>query len=199
MRITLGDLHELGRQFLLWEAATAIAGFQFGINPFDEPNVTESKKNTTTILSAFERSGETPDQLPHSRWGKLSLVAYDGARRYTYQHLTDIRLFVRKLLADGKPPKYFAVLNYYRADRASEKALAEMRALVRDKTGMATLRGFGPRYLHSIGQLYKGGPQNGVFVVFVRNKYGRLPVPGPEVRLRPVDRRTGDGRCPGLD
>ncbi|MBD3258611.1 hypothetical protein GF377_09285 [candidate division GN15 bacterium] len=176
--VTMGHAHELGRQFLLWEAITAVTGYHLRINPFDEPNVTESKENTKKILSAFERSGEFPDQLPHSKWGKLSLVAYDGAKRYTYKQITHLPSLLKKFMAGGKPPKYFTVLNYFKADTASEKALADIRTLVRRKTKMATLRGFGPRYLHSIGQLYKGGPANGVFVVFVRAKYGRLEIPG---------------------
>ena len=178
IQVTLGNPYEVGRQFLLWEAATAVTGFLFGINPFDEPNVTESKNNTKAILSAFERSGEFPDQLPHSRWGKLTLVAYDGARKYSYEQLTNLTKFLRAFLKGGKPPRYFTVLNYFKADRTSEKALDEIRTLVRNKTGMATLRGFGPRYLHSIGQLYKGGAPDGMFVVFVRGNYGRLEIPG---------------------
>ena len=178
IQVVLGNPYEVGRQFLLWEAATAVTGYLFGINPFDEPNVTESKNNTKAILSAFERSGEFPDQLPHSRWGKLSLVAYDGARKYSYDQLTNLTKFLRAFVKGGKPPKYFALLNYFKSDRASETALNEIRAMVRNKTGMATLRGYGPRYLHSIGQLYKGGAPDGMFVVFVRGNYGRLEIPG---------------------
>ncbi|RKX24518.1 MAG: transaldolase, partial [Candidatus Zixiibacteriota bacterium] len=77
VEISLGSAAELGRQFLLWEAITAVVGWYLGINPFDEPNVTESKNNTKAILAAFERSGKFPQQVPHSSWGKLSLVGYD--------------------------------------------------------------------------------------------------------------------------
>jgi glucose-6-phosphate isomerase len=178
IEITLGSKAELGRQFLLWEAATAVTGYHFGINPFDEPNVTESKNNTAQILAAFERSGEFPDQHPQSRWGKLWLVAYEKDKKYRMTELNNIRQFLRKYFAGARRPKYFAMLNYFRADRRTEAALEKIRREVRDRTGMATLRGYGPRFLHSIGQLYKGGPAEGMFVVFVKDSYGRLPIPG---------------------
>ncbi len=176
--IELGSKAELGRQFLLWEAATAVAGYHFGINPFDEPNVTESKNNTNAILAAFERSGAFPDQEPQKRWGKLTLVGYDNARKYSRAQMKDITTFVKRFLQGGKPPKYIAMLNYFKTDSRTEAALEKARKLVRDRTGMATLRGYGPRFLHSIGQLYKGGPRDGMFVVFVKSNYGRLPIPG---------------------
>lgn len=178
VQMTLGDPHELGRQFLLWEAATAVAGYHLGINPFDEPNVTESKDNTNSILSAFERSGEFPDQLPHSKWGALGLIAYDGSKKYTYDELTNITSLLRRYFYGAKPPTYFALLNYFKADHGTEAVLSDIRDVVRTRTGMATLRGYGPRYLHSIGQLYKGGPAEGMFVMFVRGNYGRLAIPG---------------------
>jgi hypothetical protein len=78
----------------------------------------------------------------------------------------------------AKPPSYLSLLNYFRADRRTEAALEEIRELVRDRTKMATVRGYGPRYLHSIGQLYKGGARRGLFFYFVRAKYGKLAVPG---------------------
>ncbi|MBU0983378.1 MAG: hypothetical protein KKA42_05880 [candidate division Zixibacteria bacterium] len=175
--IVLGGKHELGRQFLLWEAATAVAGYHLGINPFDEPNVTESKNNTNELLAAFERSGEFPDQKAHSRWGQLSLVGYDAVKRYNTKDLANLTQFLKKFLAGGRSPRYFSLLNYFKADARTEAALERIRRTVRDRTGMATLRGYGPRLLHSIGQLYKGGPTDGMFVVFVKANYGRLPIP----------------------
>jgi len=178
IEITLGSAAELGRQFLLWEAATAVAGWHLGINPFDEPNVTESKNNTKAILGAFERSGEFPDQTARSRFGRLSLIACGGCEKYIKSDSHDLVRLLRRFFTGGKPPGYFALLNYFKADARTEKALANLRTVVRDRTGMATLRGYGPRYLHSVGQLYKGGPATGRFVVFVRARYGRLEIPG---------------------
>ena len=176
--ITLGSFAELGRQFLLWEAATAVSGWLLGVNPFDEPNVTESKNNTRSILAGFERAGAFPDLGGHGRWGALSLIAYGGPRNCRAGDRDDLNRLLRRLYAGAKPPRYAAVLNYFRADRSTEKSLSAIRATLRRCTGMATLRGYGPRYLHSIGQLYKGGPARGLFVVLVRAKYRRLPIPG---------------------
>jgi hypothetical protein len=178
VEVVLGSKAELGRQFLLWEAATAVAGYHLGINPFDEPNVTESKQNTTAILSAFERSGAFPDQSAQKRWGKLTLVAYDGVKRYSPAQMATLPTFLKRFLNGARPPQYLALLNYFKSDKKTEAALEQVRTLVRDQTGMATLRGYGPRFLHSIGQLYKGGPAQGLFVVFVKAGYGRLPIPG---------------------
>ena len=176
--IALGSANELGRQFLLWEAATAVTGYNLGINPFDEPNVTESKNNTNGILAAFVRSGEFPDQAAHSRWGRLSLVAFGGRQRFRVSELEDLNRLLKRFFSASRRPQYFSILNYFRSDRRTEAALEAIRRTVRDQTGMATLRGYGPRYLQSVGQLYKGGPPDGRFVVFVRAKYGRLPIPG---------------------
>jgi glucose-6-phosphate isomerase len=176
--IVLGSAHELGRQFLLWEAATAVAGYHLGINPFDEPNVTESKNNTKSILAAFERSGQFPDQTAHGQWGKLGLVAYGGETKYDLADLGNFRRFIGRFLASARPPRYLALLNYFKSDRRTEAALRKIRATVRDRTGMATLRGYGPRFLHSIGQLYKGGPRVGMFVIFVKANYSRQEIPG---------------------
>jgi len=176
--ISLGSVNELGRQFLLWEAATAVAGYHLNINPFDEPNVTESKNNTNTILAAFERAGESLPQTARSQWGKLSLVAYGGGKKYRVREMEELVLLLKRFLTGAKRPRYFSILNYFTADRQTEAALEKIRKTVRDRTGMATLRGYGPRYLHSVGQLFKGGPASGMFVVFVRARYGRLQVPG---------------------
>lgn len=178
VEITLGSSAEVGRQFLLWEAATAVAGWHIGINPFDEPNVTESKNNTKAILGAFERSGEFPDQKVHGRFGKLSLVACGGCEKYRKSDSQDLVRLLKRFLTGGKPPAYFAVLSYFKSDSRTEKSMSRIRAAVQARTGMATLRGYGPRYLHSVGQLYKGGPGTGRFIVFVRARYGRLAIPG---------------------
>ncbi len=176
--IVLGSVDELGRQFLLWEAATAVTGCQLKINPFDEPNVTESKNNTRAILAAFERAGKFPDLTAKGHWDKLSLVAYGGNEKFRTYELESLVLLIRRLIRRTRLPQYLAILNYLKSDRKTEEVLSKVRLSVRKHTGMATIRGYGPRYLHSIGQLYKGGPPTGRFVVFVRAKYGKLPIPG---------------------
>jgi glucose-6-phosphate isomerase len=176
--LQLGSVNELGRQFLLWEASTAVAGYHLRINPFDEPNVTESKNNTKAILAAFERAGKLSYPKAHGRWGNLSLVAYDGGRKSQVRDNESLVQILRRFLTGARPPRYFTLLNYFAASKQCEAALNTIRRLLRNRTGIATLRGYGPRYLHSIGQLFKGGPANGIFVVFVRSDYHNLPIPG---------------------
>ena len=154
-----------------------MAGWHLKINPFDEPNVTESKNNTKNILSGFERSGEFPDQDVSGRYGKLSLVACGGPRRVRPVDQRSLSALLKRFFTGARPPEYFAALGYLKSDRRTEAAMAEIRRLVAARTRMSTLRGYGPRYLHSVGQLYKGGPGIGRFVVFVKGHYGHLPIP----------------------
>ena len=197
LEMSLGSKNELGRQFLLWEAATAATGYFLGVNPFDEPNVTESKNNTNEILAGYERIGTLPEEEAIARWGKLSLIAVECPRPYTRAHLSDFRQLLRRFFTGVRPPKYFAILNYFKSDRRTETALAKIRSTVRSKTGIATIRGYGPRYLHSIGQLYKGGPQDGLFIVFVRGRYGRANIPGRPFNFGQLIRAqaSGDARA----
>jgi hypothetical protein len=178
VELVLGSKYELGRQFLIWEAATAACGYFLKINPFDEPNVTESKNNTQAILNAFRSSGQFPQQRPQARWGKLSLVAVESARNAGGTDCETLECVLRFFLKNQKPPRYVAVLNYFQCTRQTETALAKVRSVIRQKTKLATLRGYGPRFLHSIGQLYKGGPLAGLFIVLVREQYDTLAIPG---------------------
>lgn len=177
VEIGLGSKHELGRQFLIWELATAIAGLHLGINPFDEPNVTESKNNTKALLQSYEKSGQLPFEEPLAGWGKLSLMAA-GGKGMQMSTALDAKHVLKKFFTGVKPPRYVALLDYARSDKNTEKAMERIRRTIRDKRKVATLRGYGPRFLHSIGQLYKGGPGVGLFVVFVRRRYGRMEIPG---------------------
>ena len=176
--ITLASKTELGRQFLLWEAATAVAGSLMGVNPFDEPNVTESKENTKRILAGYQRIGTVPKQESLAKWGPLALEAAGGMRLTVTSGSGDLKSLLRRFFRGTKPPRYVALLNYFKADRHTEAALTTIRDTIRKKTRAATLRGYGPRYLHSIGQLYKGGPREGLYVVFVRGEYARADIPG---------------------
>lgn len=176
--VTLGTKYELGRQFLLWEAATAAAGVFMGINPFDEPNVTESKENTKRILAGYGKIGSISNKTHEDTWGPLTLVGAEGVTCYKDDERTDLRLLLKRFFAGAKKSGYVSLLNYFRADRHTEAALAKIRNLIRNKTRLATTRGYGPRYLHSIGQLYKGGPPNGMFIIFVKSGYSAAQIPG---------------------
>ncbi len=178
VEIGIGNEAQVGGQFVLWEAATALAGYHLGINPFDEPNVTESKENTSRILEAYRESGQFADMTPAAKYKKLSLLSYGGKKKYQLSEIADLKKLLTKFFSGLKKPEYCTFLNYLKEDRATEKALGELRETVRRRYKTATLRGYGPRYLHSIGQLYKGGPAAGRFIVFVQADYEHLDIPG---------------------
>ncbi len=162
----------LGAQFLLWEYATAVAGWVLGINPFDQPNVQESKDNTKALL---ERAGEgpLPEGEPAFTEGAIAVYADDdllgGAR--------DLRGALEALLRAVPDQGYLAVMAYL--DRYGESAVAGVRpALARRLAGRQVTFGWGPRFLHSTGQYHKGGPQHGAFLQLTGAVTTDLPVPG---------------------
>jgi len=156
--IELADVYDLGREFFRWEFAVAVAGYVLGINPFDEPNVQESKENTGRVLKEFERDGKLDIDRIDAGTAPVALVSPDRAAEGTLDdavgHLID-------KLRDGD---YFAITAYVRQTEETEAAFADVRAAVRDATQTATTLGYGPRFLHSTGQLHKGGPPKGLFL-----------------------------------
>jgi len=175
IRIGLTNLHELGAEFLRWEVATATAGMVLGIDPFDQPNVQESKDATRELLDAFRAQGSLPVPAPIVAEPGLAATADEAV-------LGDAPISVdgalRDLLVTIGPGDYFAVLAYLPQDPDAVEALDRVRALVRDGLGNATTAGFGPRFLHSTGQLHKGGPDSGVFLQLTADAQRDLPIPG---------------------
>src|SRR3989442_3443862 len=156
--LTMRDKLDLGGEFLRWEIATAIAGSIIGIDPFDQPNVQESKDNTKKVLAKYRASGKLPsaESVPASR----------------------SRAGLKTLLGRAKRGSYFAIMAYTTRTTASESAIASIRASARDATHYATTAGYGPRFLHSTGQLHKGGPKVGVFLQIVQDDTRDVPIPG---------------------
>ncbi len=177
--ITLGSKTNFGGQFLFWETVTAIAGYLVGVNPFDEPNVTEAKGNTTTILNDFRVSGEIGMPAVASTYEGVSILraGMSDSFRIKQPETALIRQFFARAKRDYS---FLSVLGYFRETPQTEKAMAELRTSLRHMSGLPTLRGYGPRYLHSIGQLYKGGPRMGMYIIFIRKEYEALPIPGRE-------------------
>jgi glucose-6-phosphate isomerase len=147
---------DLGAEFYRWEVATALAGAWMRLNPFDQPNVAESKRNTELLLRLLA-AGEEPEPAP-------GLAGLPGA--------------LRSWAAAIEPRDYVAFLAYVPPTPAHEAALAGMRALVGRRLGVATTAGFGPRFLHSTGQLHKGGAPNGVFLQIEAEPSRDIEVPG---------------------
>ena len=156
--LTLRDTLDLGGEFLRWEIATAIAGSILGIDPFDQPNVQESKDNTKRVLAQFKSAGKLP-----------SAESTPAARA---------RTGVKGLIGRAKPGAYFAIMAYTARTATSEAAISAIRTAVRDNTHIATTAGYGPRFLHSTGQLHKGGPKTGLFLQIVQQDAQDVPIPG---------------------
>jgi glucose-6-phosphate isomerase len=152
----LTNLYDLGAEFFTWEVATACAGWRLGINPFDQPNVQEAKDATKELLAEFTKNGRLPDSKP--------ATSMSGA--------------VQAQLATIKPGDYIAFLNYIEETPAVDSKLQQIRTYLRDTTRCATTIGYGPRFLHSTGQLHKGGPDSGVFFQLGCKDETDFPIPG---------------------
>jgi glucose-6-phosphate isomerase len=154
---TIENLYDLGAEFFAWEFATAVAGWRLKINPFDQPNVQEAKDATKELLSSFERRG---------RLDERDLVAA-GDRDAIRTHLGTV-----------KPGDYIAFLNYIEETPEIDQKFQEIRTALRDATKCAVTIGYGPRFLHSTGQLHKGGPDTGVFFQIIANDEKDFAIPG---------------------
>lgn len=154
LQFDLRDRYDLGAEFFRWEFATAVAGHLLGIHPFDQPNVQESKDNTNRVLGTFQSSGRLPEQK--------SYQTHEAAQELP-RHL--------------KPGSYVSILAYTTPTRAFEMAIRRLRHALMSQHHIATTFGYGPRYLHSTGQLHKGGPNTGVFVELVDRMVPDVPIP----------------------
>ena len=177
VRITLPNIHTIGQEFFRWEIATAVAGSIIGINAFNQPDVEASKIETRKLTSEYEATGHLPAESPFFEGAGVKLFADDKntAALKGGAKLVDV---LKAHLARAGAGDYFAVLGYVTMNAENEKVLQEFRHVVRDKKKVATCLGFGPRFLHSTGQAYKGGPNSGVFLQITCDDASDLPVPG---------------------
>ncbi len=179
VRITLGDVYDVGQEFFRWEIATAVAGSIIGINAFNQPDVEASKNVTRTLTSEYEKAGSLPAESPLFEEAGIKLFsdqknAEDLAKAAQGKTLTSyLRAHLNRLGAGD----YFAVLAYIQMNSEHEVLLQELRESVKDKKHVATCLEFGPRFLHSTGQAYKGGPNSGVFLQITCDDAADLPVP----------------------
>jgi transaldolase/glucose-6-phosphate isomerase len=181
VRIAVTDLINLGQEFFRWEIATAVAGSIIGINAFNQPDVEASKIATRKLTSEYEKTGSLPDESPFFVGDGIKLFT-DGANAEALQKAAgkDASLggYLRAHLNRLGKRDYFALLAYIEMKEEHEKPLQAIRAQVRDKKRAATCLGFGPRFLHSTGQAYKGGPNTGVFLQITCDDASDLQVPG---------------------
>ena len=181
VHISVADKYDLGEEFYRWEIATAVAGSIIGINPFNQPDVEASKIETRKLTDQYEKEGKLPAEAPffEDKGIKLfsdpknteALKAAAGANPTLVSYL-------KAHLGRIKPNDYFALLAYVERNDAHKKTLQTARLAVRDKKHVATCLGFGPRFLHSTGQAYKGGPNTGVFLQVTCDDAADLKVPG---------------------
>jgi transaldolase / glucose-6-phosphate isomerase len=181
VEIELADTYDLGQEFFRWEIATAVAGSILKINPFNQPDVEASKIVTRQLTEAYEKSGKLPEESPIFDDGSIKLFTDErNAANLNKLAGTDRSLtgFLRAHLSQFNPGDYMALLGFIEMNGAHEKSLQAMRHAVRDRKHVATCLGFGPRFLHSTGQAYKGGPNTGVFLQITCDDAKDLPVPG---------------------
>jgi hypothetical protein len=173
------DAYALGREFLRWEIATAAAGAVVRINPFDEPNVAESKENTRAVLEDYVRAGRLPEPEPFAADNGLSLSA-DAAAAGSLREAEDRTApgLAAAHLERAGPGRYVAIMAYVQRSEENDRLLERLRVAVRDATRAATTVGYGPRFLHSTGQLHKGGPDTGVFLQITGEDATDLDIPG---------------------
>jgi transaldolase / glucose-6-phosphate isomerase len=181
VRIAMSDIYDLGAEFFRWEIATAVAGAIIGINAFNQPDVEASKVATRSLTSEYEQKGSLPAEKPVVEDGGIKLFTDDkNAAELAKVAGSDKSLagYLKAHLARIKAGDYFAVLGYIQMNAEHEASLQSIRHAVRDKKRVATCLGFGPRFLHSTGQAYKGGPNSGVFLQVTCDDSVELPVPG---------------------
>jgi len=155
LRIDLRDLYDIGAQFFLWELATAVAGHLLGINPFDQPNVESAKVRAREMVSAYTDTGQLPEDRAEPPEGKV----------------------LAEFLSQAEAGDYVALQAYVQPTEATTSALQELRRKIRDRHRVATTVGYGPRFLHSTGQLHKGGGGGGLFVQFTNSRRRDAAIP----------------------
>ena len=177
VRIEWADRYALGAEFYRWEFATAVTGAVLGVNPFDQPDVEESKIVTRRLAAEFERTGKLPEDVPLLQQQGLSLFT-DSKGQPALGDQTSVASCLKAFLGQLHTGDYFALLAFIERNDEHERALEAIRELVRDRARVATSVGFGPRFLHSTGQAHKGGPNSGVFLQITADTAQDLVVPG---------------------
>jgi len=175
--IGLRDRYDLGAEFFRWEFATAVAGAVIGVDPFDQPNVQESKDNTKRLLTEFKAKGRLPEGDPIFSDGSIRLYG-DEASAAALKGAKTLADALRRHLNRIRPRDYIALTAYLQTTPVHAEILSALRSDIRNRFRVATTLGYGPRFLHSTGQLHKGGGDNGVFLQLTVDDPVDLPIPG---------------------
>jgi transaldolase/glucose-6-phosphate isomerase len=180
VRLAVPAPEAIAAEFFRWEIATAVAGALLGIHPFDQPDVEASKAETRALTTEYERTGALPAEAPFVVTEGIGLFAdeVNAAALRGAGGAQSLPALLRAHLGRLGPGDYFALLAYVHMCPAHEGVLQSIRHRVRDRYHVATCLGFGPRFLHSTGQAYKGGPGTGLFLQITGDDAQDLPVPG---------------------
>ena len=180
VRIVMSDIYDLGAEFFRWEIATAVAGSIIGINAFNQPDVEASKVATRALTTEYETKGSLPAEKPILEDSGVQLFTDEKNAAELAKAAGEKTLggYLKAHLSRIHAGDYFAVLGYIQMNAEHAQSLQAVRHAVRDKKHVATCLGFGPRFLHSTGQAYKGGPNSGVFLQITCDDAVELPVPG---------------------
>lgn len=168
----LAGAYDLAAEFYAWEFATACAGWRLGINPFDQPNVQEAKDATKELLASFERRGRLEERTELATEDSITIY---GEEKTEASSIAEV---LRAHLATVKRGDYIAFLNYIEQTPEIDNQFQQLRTHLRDLTKCAVTIGYGPRFLHSTGQIHKGGPDTGVFFQIIANDERDLAIPG---------------------
>lgn len=205
MTLRLADAYDLGGEFFRWELATALTGYMLHINPFDQPNVSESKENTRVLLDYIKAHGDLPNDEPIVEDAGLKLYAdaktvamlrrVGEQRGFEYGDLVNLLLAHIGLARSGD---YVGIMAYLAPTGRHQELLDAIRDELRHATTRAVTLGYGPRFLHSTGQLHKGGPNKGVFIQITVENNEEIPIPGEPYDFMLLKRAQAQGDLQAL-
>jgi transaldolase/glucose-6-phosphate isomerase len=178
LRQHMRDIYDLGGQFFVWELAVAVAGHRLGINPFDQPNVEAAKRRAKDMVASYTQAGKLPDEMPSLTDGDI--VVYSSAPEGAADAVATATAADQALIAfveQAETGAYLALQAYLQPTVEVDAALRSLVARLRDRTRLATTLGYGPRYLHSTGQLHKGDAGRGLFIQFTAQDAADTPIP----------------------
>jgi transaldolase/glucose-6-phosphate isomerase len=176
VRVSIASPHQLGQQFFVWEFATAVAGSIIKIDAFDQPDVEASKIKTRELTDAYNKTGALPDEAPFATFDGVKLFA--DAKNAAAVKADSLVGTLKAHFARAHAGDYVGILAYVERNAHTIELMQKLRLMVRDHTKLATASEFGPRFLHSTGQAYKGGPNSGVFLQITADDAHDLAVPG---------------------
>jgi hypothetical protein len=170
VRILLNETEDLGGEFFRWEMATAAAGAVLGINPFDQPDVEAAKVKARDLMAIFQETGSLPADTPGVVDGDIEI--YGGGEGGS------VEAGLSGFLKEASPGDYLALMAYLPQTDETDAVLDRIRLSLRDRLRVATTIGYGPRFLHSTGQLHKGGGNQGLFIQMTDKPEADVPIPG---------------------